>query len=150
MLVTSVAHSAGKTRLLEALRDEFQVLAPGDVAFVRFHRLTKLTPDDFKLNKLVLIDGPPAADSDSLIDMPQNWTQAIDGVIVVVVKRQTRRAELEETSTWLTSVGLPVFGVVWNEHLAPPLFVFLRELRRRARSWWRGLLRRKSSPGDGA
>lgn len=139
VLVTSVGEGAGRTEAVKALRDELEILIPGEVAVASFERLRDIDTERLAEWRLVLVDGPPATHSDALLDIPREWAQCFDASILVVVKRRTRRSELADTSEWLGSQGMPVIGLIWNEYVLPPWS-----------DWWmlmkRGLRGRRGRP----
>lgn len=123
ILVTSVDHDAGRTRLLTEMRREAHHMAPGEVEFVSAQNLTRVDPSEFFGYDIVLVDGPPIVDGRGALDIPPRWIEAFDGALLVVVKRRTSRKGLLESREWLEANEVPVIGVVWNEWLSPPLMV---------------------------
>ena len=131
MLLTSVNAKDGKSALLQVFRDECGAFEPRRLALVEGKHLAQVSPADFHDYQLVIVDGPSVSDSDALMDISREWRTAFQGCLLVCVKRATQRAALVEADDWMRSQSLPVLGVIWNEYLCPPRFVFLRQLRER-------------------
>jgi hypothetical protein len=137
ILVSSVDHQAGRTRFLSLMRREAHLMAPGEVEFVSASNLARIGPSEFFGYDLVLVDGPPVVDGRGALDIPPRWIEAFQGAVLVVVKRRTSRKGLAETREWLEANGIPIFGVVWNEWLSPPVMVAWLRLRKTIRRWFR-------------
>jgi hypothetical protein len=147
LLVTSVGSGDGKTMLCKALYSEAALADERRIAFVSQQYLERVTPDDLAGKPLVIIDGPASIEVDGLSDVPDDWRKVLDGVILVVVKRDTPRDAIEEVRRWLDTNHLPIVAVVWNEYLLPPFGVQLD----RFRTWFgRVVLRRvRKAPRTG-
>ncbi len=131
VLVTSPTAGDGKSLLVRALHHEFQ-----SMGMSRFHLMgwEDLTRDEPRLDDeqtIVLIDGPPLGEGDGVLRLPPDWLQAFDGALIVVQKRVSNRADLEQAVAWLRATGIQPLGVVWNEHGHPPIGSALRRLKAR-------------------
>ena len=138
LMVTSVGAGEGKTVLCRALRSASDALDETRCQFVSQQYLDRISPDDADPDSLIIIDGPSALEDDGLSRLPVVWRRAIDGVVLVVVKRETNRTAIEEARTWLAANGIPIVAVVWNEHLLPPLAIQIERLK----AWFRTVGRR--------
>jgi len=133
LLITSVSAGAGKTLLCKALREEAKILGGRTISFVSQRFLDRVEPSEVSSVDLVLVDGPASIEVDGLSDIPSDWRRALDGVVLVVVKRETQRESVQEARRWLEANGLPIVAVVWNEYRLPPLSVLFERLRRAIR-----------------
>ncbi len=129
ILLTSVEQGAGKTRLTASLKHEARSLPGASIAFVSRAYLDRVQPADLGDHDLVLVDGPAVIDVDGLHDIPEVWRRGLDGAVLVVIKRRTRRVAVEEARRWLEANGIALLGVVWNEYTLPPVFVQLARVR---------------------
>lgn len=131
ILITSVSRGDGKTRLAATLKNELQSVAVDRYVVLTWRQLGTFHPSEFNLSTVVFVDGPAMLEGEEILQVPPDWMQAFDGALLVVMKRHTLRAELEEAASWLTSAGIPPIGVVWNEHRFPPLGIALERIRGR-------------------
>ncbi len=120
ILVTSAQPGDGKTMLLETLRDEFRAMEMGHIAFLGLGTLKKMAPSDFDEYELVVIEGPSPGGDHLVLNLSRAWMQALDGAILIVMKRHTTRSALADMHEWVKVAGLRTLGVVWNEREAPP------------------------------
>lgn len=136
--------SDGKTLLLSLVRDEYKAMCDEAVTFVSTSSLDRVGPAHFDKYELVLIDGPSPGGDHAVLSLPWDWMEAIDGALLVVPKRRTPRALLAEIVEWLECVHIPVLGMVWNEHWAPPPLIKLYRLAWRLRHPFGGPRRQAS------
>lgn len=139
VLVTSVARGDGKTRLAGTLKKELGAVAVDRYVVLTWKQLGTFHPSEFDLSTVVFVDGPAMLEGEEILQIPPDWMEAFDGALLVVMKRETTRADLDEAVSWLTAAGIPPIGVVWNEHRFPPFGTALQ----RFRDSFRGLFRRR-------
>lgn len=131
VLVTSPLAGEGKSLLVRALEHEFHAMAMSRFHVMDWKDLERYEPRLDDPHMVVLVDGPPLGEGDGVLRLPADWLQAFDGALVVVKKRSTGRADLQQALGWLKAAGIPPVGVIWNQHGLPPLGSVLRRWRAR-------------------
>lgn len=114
VLLTSAEREAGKTALAERMSLGLASAGFQRHVVLQWHELTHVDPKSIPADSLVFIDGPALFAGVEILEVPHAWRARIDGAVVVVMKRQTRRVDLAETVAWLQAAGWPPIGVIWN------------------------------------
>lgn len=128
VLITSPSARNGKSLFVDLLQREFHALGLTRFLLMDWPDLVHYSPgasDD----TIVLIDGPPLTEGEGIMQIPAEWLAALDGALIVVNKRKTRRDDLEQSVSWLRATGIEPLGLIWNEHGLPPLTDALRRWR---------------------
>lgn len=131
VLVTSAGRGDGKTLLVNLVEQELRRMATGQYVVLSWELLGDFRPGDFPSPTVVLVDGPPMREGGGILQIPHAWMEAFEGALVIVMKRVTPRADLEDVVSWLGSAGIRPLGVVWNEFRFPPTRTRLAQLRAR-------------------
>jgi sulfatase modifying factor 1 len=130
VLITSVGRSEGKSHLANMLRSELSFIARHPYEVLHWRQLRGLEPH-IEGDGIVLVDGPALLEGEEIFAIPPGWMERFDASLLVVLKRSTRSAELDEAAAWLRAAGAPPAGVVWNERDFPNYWTVLSRARDR-------------------
>lgn len=130
MLITSVGRSEGKSHLANMLRSELSFIARHPYEVLHWRQLRGLEPH-IEGDGVVLVDGPALLEGEEVFAIPPGWMERFDASLLVVLKRSTRSAELDEAAAWLRAAGAPPAGIVWNERDFPNYWTVLSRARDR-------------------
>lgn len=130
MLITSVGRAEGKSHLANMLRSELSFIARHPYEVLHWRQLRGLEPH-IEGDGVVLVDGPALLEGEEIFAIPPGWMERFDASLLVVLKRSTRSAELDEAAAWLRAAGAPPAGIVWNERDFPNYWTVLSRARDR-------------------
>lgn len=152
LLVVSAESGAGRSTFLDALvahapavsRVQLQVMRAPDLSSScpLTQRLSHDSATGRQVNagsdsdsyQLVLVEGPAIMEGDASLSLSPEWIDALDGAVIVVNARCTKRQLLHATAQWLEDMGVPTVGVVWNEVGLPPVSARLYQRMQRRQS----------------
>ncbi len=130
VLLTSPGKASGKTRFARVISPQFSVIAPDRYMILGVSDLAKLDPYQRPPGLVVIVDGPSMLDGDGLLGIPQHWMDAFDGAVLMVMGRQTRTDDLEQSVQWLDNARIKTIGIIFNEFISPEPSLRLKRWRR--------------------
>ena len=150
LLVVSAESGAGRSTFLDALVAHAPAVSRVQLQVMRAPDLTASCPLRQRSShdsaagrqaegasssgpyELVLVEGPAIMEGEASLSLSPEWIDALDGAVIVVNARRTKRQLLHATAQWLEDMGVPAVGVIWNEVGLPPVSARLyQRLQRR-------------------
>jgi Mrp family chromosome partitioning ATPase len=132
ILVVSARNGDGKSHLFHTLESVLAVAEPQAWTFLDLASAAGLSPTHFPAPVRVLIDGASLLDGDGGIDLGEEWMNALDGALIVLLAGRTTENEVAQLRNRLDALEIPPVGVVWNDRDDRGLPSLLGALRRRA------------------
>ena len=132
ILVVSSRHGDGKSHLFQTLEATLAVADPQNWCFLDVCSAANVSPSDFPAPCRVVIDGAALLDGDGGIELDEEWMNALDGALIVLLAGRTTEDEVTQLRARLDALEIPPVGVVWNDRDDRGLPSLLGALRRRA------------------
>jgi hypothetical protein len=129
VLLTSPGPGEGKTTFMDLVGHELAHFTTPPYHLLR-HDALDAPPSSFEGERVLLVHGPPMLHGEEILNLRDDWMDAFDGALIVVMGRRTRRDDLRRALAWLEAVDIRPLGLIYNEVIAPPFGARLDALRR--------------------
>jgi len=132
ILVVSARNGDGKSHLFHTLRSALGAGEPEAWQFLDVDGAAAAKPSDFPAPCRVVVDGAALLDGDGSIELDDEWMNALDGALIVLLAGRTTEDEVAKLRARLDALEIPPIGVVWNDRDDRGLPSLLGALKRRA------------------
>ena len=132
ILVVSARSGDGKSHLFHTLESVLTVAEPTAWRFLDVDGAEEFSPTDIPAPGRVVIDGAALLDGDGGIQLNEEWMNALDGALIVLLAGRTTEDEVAKLRARLDALEIPPVGVVWNDRDDRGLPSLLGALKRRA------------------
>jgi len=132
ILVVSARSGDGKSHLFHTLESVLTVAEPTSWRFLDVEDAAEFSPSTIPAPCRVVLDGAALLDGDGGIALNEEWMNALDGALIVLLAGRTTEDEVAQLRARLDALEIPPVGVVWNDRDDRGLPSLLGALKRRA------------------
>ena len=132
ILVVSARSGDGKSHLFQTLESVLAVAEPTAWRFLDVEDAADFPPSSIPAPCRVVLDGAALLDGDGGIALDDEWMNALDGALIVLLAGRTTEDEVAQLRARLDALEIPPVGVVWNDRDDRGLPSLLGALKRRA------------------